>query len=125
MANFSWKRTSRIPNITSKTNFLLDQVAVSAAAQIQEYAANRMRGGGPSRPGRFPAVDTGLLRGTLSHKRIKALKAIVYSPIEYAPHLEFGTVKMAARPFLRPSTDAIRPSFKTAVASAIRQGANA
>jgi len=125
MAKFSWKRTSKIPKITSKINFLLDQVALSAAGQIQEHAANRMRGGGPSLAGRYPAVDTGLLRGTLGHKRIKEMKAIVYSPMEYAPHLEFGTVKMAARPFLRPSTDAIRPSFRSAIASAMRRGATA
>lgn len=122
MAKFSWKRTSRIPKIMSKTNHLLDMVAVSAAAQIQENAQSRMRGGGPARPGAYPAVDTGLLRGTLGHKRIGDMKAIAYSPMEYAPHLEFGTVKMAARPFLRPSTDAIRPSFKKAIASAIKQG---
>ena len=28
---------------------------------------------------------------------------VVFTPLEYAPYVEYGTYKMAARPFLRPA----------------------
>jgi len=47
-------------------------------------------------------VETGTLRRSITHKVTKN-KAVVGSNVEYAPHIEMGTVKMAAQPFLRPA----------------------
>lgn len=57
-----------------------------------------------SAPGSPPGIDTGKLRAGINTKKLREL---VYSvntgDTEYAPHLEFGTSKMAARPFMGPA----------------------
>lgn len=57
-----------------------------------------------SAPGEAPAVRFGDLRKTIRYKMILdrpgVIAAQVGSPLEYAIHLEFGTRKMAPRPFL-------------------------
>ncbi len=113
--------TSRLSNISANADRLIDEVVVSAAGQIQEIAQTNMLGNPPSAKGGYPAVRTGLLRGTLSHTRIGHHQAITFSPMEYAPHLEYGTVKMGARPFLRPSLDRVKPSFVIAVQRAAQR----
>ncbi len=57
-------------------------------------------------PGRPPAVDIGLLRASITHEVTREAGEIigrVGTHVEYAPYLEFGTSRMAARPFLRPA----------------------
>jgi len=55
-----------------------------------------------SAPGEPPAVDTGRLRASISfHTYTNYVD--VGTNVEYAAPLEFGTSKMAARPFLRPA----------------------
>lgn len=46
------------------------------------------------------AVDTGRLRGSISHAHDDEA-AYVGTNVEYAPYVELGTYKMAPRPFLR------------------------
>jgi hypothetical protein len=109
---------TKVPQTADSLNALLENVVLTAAAQIQEIAQTKMRGNPPAPEGGYPAVRTGLLRGTIGHRRIGPRQAMTYSPMEYAPHLEFGTVKMGARPFLRPSVDQVASSFRKAVATA-------
>lgn len=45
-------------------------------------------------------VDTGLLRSSISSK-VVGTDIIVGTNVPYAPHVEFGTMKMKARSFLR------------------------
>lgn len=47
-------------------------------------------------------VDTGRLRNSISHAA-QLGSAYIGTNVEYAPHVELGTSKMAARPFLRPA----------------------
>lgn len=47
-------------------------------------------------------VDTGRLRNSISHTHDKNT-AYVGTNVEYAPYIEFGTSKMAARPYLEPA----------------------
>lgn len=47
-------------------------------------------------------VDTGRLRNSISHVS-DSEAAYVGTNVEYAPYVELGTVKMAARPFLKPA----------------------
>ena len=49
-------------------------------------------------------VDTGNLRDSIDYD-VKDDKAIVGTNVEYAPHVEYGTIKMKAKPFLRPAFD--------------------
>ena len=46
------------------------------------------------------AVDTGRLRGSISHAHDDSA-AYVGTNVEYAPYVELGTSRMVARPFLR------------------------
>ena len=46
------------------------------------------------------AVDTGRLRGSISHA-VARDSTYIGTNVEYAPYVELGTYKMASRPFLR------------------------
>ena len=48
-------------------------------------------------------VDTGLNRSSIHAKKESYLRWKIGANTSYAKHLEFGTVKMAARPFLFPA----------------------
>jgi len=47
-------------------------------------------------------VDTGRLRSSITHE-IEGLTGRVGTNVEYARHVELGTHKMAAQPYLRPA----------------------
>jgi len=55
-----------------------------------------------SKPGEPPAVATGRLRQSISTK-VEGDTGIVGTDIEYGKELEYGTSKVAARPWLRIS----------------------
>lgn len=47
-------------------------------------------------------VRDGILRDSITYD-VDENKARISSPVEYAPYQEFGTSKMKAQPYLRPS----------------------
>lgn len=57
-----------------------------------------------SAPGEAPAVDTSLLINSLK-EHFDDLTGIAYSPIDYAVDLEFGTPRIAPRPFYIPAAE--------------------
>lgn len=62
---------------------------------------------------RLCPVDTGRLRSSITHdpdlrRDEQGLYGVVGTNVEYAPHVEFGTSRMRAQPFLRPALDAAR-----------------
>ncbi len=69
-----------------------------------------------SAPGEAPATDTGLLINSIESKRDGA-EARVDVHSEYGAPLEFGTSKMAARPYLRPAMDEHRDAIVEAVSA--------
>jgi HK97 gp10 family phage protein len=73
----------------------------------------------PSAPGQPPAIDTGLLHDSLQSKMTGATSAMAYTNVEYAPHLEYGTVHMEPRPFMVPAAEQVRPSFEQAMREAM------
>jgi HK97 gp10 family phage protein len=76
-----------------------------------------------SAPGRPPAVDTGRLRASITHEVHKEgdqIVGLVGTNVEYAPHLEFGTNKMAARPFLRPALFNNVPEIKRQIVLGVK-----
>ena len=72
-----------------------------------------------SAPGEFPATDTGFLVSQIStdvHTKGNSVVGQIISSAPYSKHLEFGTTKMSARPFMQPSLEKnkrkIREIFK-------------
>jgi hypothetical protein len=83
-------------------------------AILVEAAAKTGWSAPPSAPGQKPGVRTGLLRSSITWRLgADALSPFVDvgSSVVYAPYVELGTSRMAARPFLRPALQAARASF--------------
>jgi HK97 gp10 family phage protein len=82
-------------------------VVMKTAFDIQADAQASMKGGGSphhaSQPGDPPNVDTGFLRGSVDVEAMGETQAMVGVGAEYGLYLEYGTSKMAARPFLTPA----------------------
>lgn len=60
---------------------------------------------------RLCAVDTGRLRSSINWRLAadaRGLLALIGTNVHYAPHVEFGTFRMRAQPFLRPALQAAR-----------------
>ncbi len=60
-------------------------------------------------------VDTGNLKNSIQTTMENDLTAIVGTHVEYAPYVEYGTHRMAARPYLGPAAEAVRPGFEAAM----------
>jgi HK97 gp10 family phage protein len=122
-------RITVVNNRLSSIGFGLDgkvrEVTLAVAGQIAEEAARSMEGQvPPSEPGHAPAIRSGIL-----HDGIKAVsvtgwqhaEAIAYTDVEYAQHLEYGTVHMEARPFMVPAAERLRPVFEAAIVSLLKR----
>lgn len=73
------------------------------------------RGAGTHRasaPGEAPANDLGFLAANIKVDMTGKFQSNVRSLAPYSVHLEYGTQKMAARPFLRPAGDAVKANAK-------------
>ena len=88
--------------------------ALSAAALIVEGAAVLVC-----------PVDTGNLRSSITHEVVDDEEARVGTNVDYAPHLEYGTVKMAAQPYLRPSLDSNKSQIEKMIGDVIGKAAEA
>jgi hypothetical protein len=79
----------------------------------------------PSAPGESPANDTGNLLNSITHVQYPDREGVVMSAVkvwaDYGKWLEYGTKKMAERPFIRPTKDHITPIFKEYVVLKLRK----
>lgn len=71
-----------------------------------------------SAPGQYPASDTGRLAGSI-RAIISGTTAIVGTNVAYGTMLEFGTSRMAARPWLLPSFKAASIGLEKGLKAAI------
>jgi len=76
-----------------------------------------------SAPGQPPMSDTGRLANSITFDRLGDLTAVVGSNLDYAPWLEYGTSRMAARPFFRPAVERMRPIYIGKLEDIIRRAA--
>lgn len=88
------------------------------AEAFRSISAGSVSGKGhfPSKPGEPPNRDTGVLQANLEAVKTGALKAEVRSEARYARALEFGTSKVAARPYMRPARDKMRAKIQRRLA---------
>lgn len=98
-----------------------DAIRVEAQISITRGAVSGA-GHVPSKPGDPPMNDTGTLAGYINveHKS-GTLRATVRSDAPYAAALEFGTSKVAARPYFRPARDKIKPEAQRLVQKALNR----
>lgn len=75
----------------------------------------------PSAPGEPPNQDTGVLAGNIETTRNGRLRVRVTSKAGYSAALEFGTSKIAARPFMRPARDKMRPQIEGLITKAVKK----
>lgn len=110
-----------IAKLKGKADKVADNIldAVKKGAILVEGDCKKsMRGTGtphiPSRPGEPPAVMTGKLRASITHEVKKGLGGDIEARVgikggtepdtkNYGLFLEFGTSKMAKRPYLKPA----------------------
>ena len=76
-----------------------------------------------SAPGQAPMSDTGYLSTRITYDRLGDLTAVVGTKVDYALHLEYGTERMAARPFFRPAVERMRPIYIGKLEDIIRRAA--
>ena len=65
------------------------------------------------------AVDTGRLRGSISHSHDDDT-AYIGTNVEYAQYVEFGTRRMKARPFLRNAVANYTDDYKRIIESGLK-----
>ena len=76
-----------------------------------------------SAPGQPPASDTGRLANSITFDREGSLTAVVGSALVYALYLEYGTRRMAARPFFEPAAERTRQKFGERLVNAVASAA--
>ena len=98
----------------------------SIQTQSSGQTVTRYRAGGGSyqhvvsSPNSAPNTDTGALARSVVVE-VQRQDVFVGSGLEYAPHLEFGTVKMQPRPFLNPALEQNRRRISKIVGDAVKQ----
>lgn len=82
-----------------------------------------------SKAGDAPNSDTGQLVISIKAKKQPKIGGLdsylVGSPLDYAFWLEFGTLNIAARPWLSPAVDAVEPDHVKRITEAVRKITNA
>jgi HK97 gp10 family phage protein len=97
-----------------------DMIRVEARRLIAEGAIQG-RGHVASLPGQPPNWDTGMLANGIVTNKTGPMSAQVLSTAPHSLPLEFGTSKMAERPFMRPATARIRPKVDERVQAAVNR----
>jgi phage gpG-like protein len=75
-----------------------------------------------SAPGEAPATDTGRLANSIQAD-IEGKNATVFTNVEYAPWLEFGTRTIEPRPFMFPALEKERPAWNRRLNTIVDQAA--
>lgn len=125
------KHAERLKRLASAhTSRLVTQGLFAAGKEIELEAERSITEGSvsgkghvPSAPGSPPNADTRLLDTSIDTVVVgeSPPKVHVVSSAPYSAALEFGTSKMAARPFMRPATNKKRRKAAQIVASVLNR----
>ena len=96
-----------------------ERLQSAAQASIMRGAVSEM-GHVPSRPGEPPSNDTQHLHDSIETVHVEPWKVEVSSNASYSKALEFGTSKMAERPFMRPAAAKTRKEIVDLVVRAVK-----
>ena len=104
--------------VVTKTVYDLEAVVKNS---ISQPGRGRVYGGHvASAPGDPPATWIGDLLNGIKAEMVDPLHGYVESTAEHGPHLEYGTVNMAARPYMTPAVMQVEPPFHQALRSLFR-----
>lgn len=95
-------------------------IQVDAQRSITEGSVSG-KGHVPSAPGEPPNADTHALDRQIETLRVGPLKVVVASNDPKSKHLEWGTSKMAARPFMLPAARRGEPNTARLVRAAVNR----
>lgn len=97
-----------------------NRIQVEAQLSITSGAVSG-KGHVPSKPGEPPNNDTGVLANNIETVQKGPLLVEVSSNAPYSAAQEFGTSKIAARPFMRPARDKKAPEVVELVTKAMNK----
>lgn len=110
-------------NLAPKAHQIVDAATSNILTRVVQSMEGRQP---PSAPGSPPAIRTGNLRGSYARQPAKytpgGVTGAVFSSADYAPHLELGTIFMAARPALGPAVKDEKAPFLSALKGLFRLG---
>lgn len=93
----------------------------SATQQATDRALEIIGGKAESYAKAICPVDTGRLRNSITHQQYDENTEIIGTNVEYAPYVELGTHRMAARPYLRPAAENHGEEYKQVIVSEYKQ----
>lgn len=111
-------RTQQASNVTQAL-FVGGQVIETAARLSITEGAVSGKNHVPSLPGEPPNADTHQLDTSISTRIVGRNRVEVYADAPHAVPLEYGTSKMAERPFMRPAAQRNRQKVADIVGRAV------
>lgn len=111
MSDYDVKITSHLPEFKEDLSRRIPVILEALGLEAEGNAVDEIT--------RLGAVDTGRLRGSISHAHDEEA-AYVGTNVEYAPYVELGTSKMAPRPFLRNAVSNYTDDYKRIVEEGLR-----
>jgi len=102
----TWR--SKIPQVVNRTHKELSELVRRTAFQVEAGAKLRA------------PVDTGFLRNSIQTAFESDLSAVVFVAASYGVHVELGTTRMRARPFLLPALEEVARNIGGDVKQVIR-----
>lgn len=102
---------SNLDKVLSAEEEALERAMEMIGMQMEGYAKEELTASG--------AVDTGRLRASVSHSSSDK-EVVVGTNVEYGPYIEFGTSKMAPRPYLRPTVQGHHDEYRNMVLSQLK-----
>ena len=68
-------------------------------------------------------VDTGNLRNSITNEVVDNERAVyIGSAVEYGPHVELGTVRQKAQPFLKPAVTEHKSDIEQIIKTYLKEG---
>ena len=99
------KVIAKLEKISKGAQSKTDNFLLKVGATIERYAKIRC------------PVDTGALRASIHHDLVKQGLVFVGAEKDYAAYVEYGTSRMNAQPFMRPSAEQAKSQFGTELKS--------
>jgi Bacteriophage HK97-gp10, putative tail-component len=94
-------KDNQLPRLRSAAPDKADR-AIGALAQEGKSYVVQSFGTSPSVAGEPPGVDTGFLRSSVQVQNSGQMRREIRVGADYGAYLEFGTTRMAARPYMGP-----------------------